>query len=326
MNFKRKHSKIRKERQFDYFRLALFSFFFFLFSSNIVAQDSISAPKDLTEEAALKFQQYFFKALSQKSIGNYQKAIENLENCNQLLTNDVAVFFEFSKNYLFLNKGLLAREYINRALEKEPDNIWMLQHLVKIYQKDRNYKEAIKVQQKIIANEPKERDFLISLYVYDRQYQEALALMNILEGEYALSSNLKRLKESLEARKLNIVEKIKLEDIESLTDQFNKDKSYQTLEQILKISNDKPEILLKFSEEGISLFPAQPYVYLMKGKALNEQKNHKNALLILKNGIDFVIEDKMEADFYKEIAKAYEGLGNKKEENNYKQKAKKLRI
>ncbi|MGK0411955.1 MAG: putative Zn-dependent protease [Polaribacter sp.] len=326
MNFKNKHLKIRKERQFDYFKLALFSFFFSLFSLNTDAQDSITAPKDLTEEAALKFQQFFFKALSQKSIGNYQKAIENLENCNQLLTNNVAVFFEFSKNYLFLNNGLLAKEYISRALEKDPDNIWMLKHLVKIYQKDRNYKKAIEVQQNIIANEPKEREFLVSLYVIDRQYQEAISLMNILESEYALSSNLKRLKESLEARKSNLVKEVKLEDIGPLTDQYNKDKSYLILKQILKISYDKPEILLKYSEEGISLFPAQPYVYLMKGKALNDQKNHKNAILTLQNGIDFVIEDKMEADFYKEIAKAYKGLGNKKEENNYKQKAKKLKI
>lgn len=326
MNFKSKHREIRKERQFDYFRLALFSFFFFLFTLNIDAQDSIAAPKDLTEEAALKFQQFFFKALSQKSIGNYQKAIENLENCNQLLTNDVAVFFEFSKNYLFLNNGLLAKEYISRALEKDPDNIWMLKHLVKIHQKDRNYKKAIEVQQKIIANEPKEREFLVSLYVYDRQYQEAISLMNILESEYALSSNLKRLKESLEARKSNLVKEIKLENIGPLTDQFKKDKSYPILKQILKISYDKPEILLKYSEEGISLFPAQPYVYLMKAKALNDQNNYKNALLTLQNGIDFVIEDKMEADFYKEIAKAYKGLGNKKEENIYKQRAKKLKI
>jgi hypothetical protein len=33
----------------------------------------------------------------------------------------------------------------------------------------------------------------------------------------------------------------------------------------------------------------------------------------------------MEADFYKEIAKAYKGLGNVKEENKYQQKVKKLK-
>ena len=56
------------------------------------AQDSI-AVQDLDEEKELKFQQYFFKALSEKSIKNYQKAIENLELCNEVLPENVTVFF-----------------------------------------------------------------------------------------------------------------------------------------------------------------------------------------------------------------------------------------
>ena len=59
-------------------KCALFSLFFFLLSLNSYTQDSIPEAKDLTEEKELKFQQFFFKALSEKSIGNYQKAIENL--------------------------------------------------------------------------------------------------------------------------------------------------------------------------------------------------------------------------------------------------------
>jgi predicted Zn-dependent protease len=320
-----KHTGARKESQFYYFKLMFFSFLLLFFSIHTNAQDSIPENADLSEEADLKFQQFFFKALSQKSIGNYQKALENLEGCNQLLTNDVAVFFEFSKNYLFLGNILLAKEYINRALEQDADNIWMLKHLVKIHQKDKNFKEAIKVQQKIIVGEPKERDFLIRLYLYDRQYKKAISIMNVLEAENTLSSNLKRLKISLEARKSNLVKEVKLTDISSLIDQFSSNNSYQVLEQILNFSEDKPRILLKYSNKGISLFPAQPYVYLMKGKALNDQKNHKKALQALQNGIDFVIEDKMEADFYQEMARAYQGLGNIKEEYKYKQKVKKLK-
>ena len=60
MNWKVKNIKISTERQFDYIKLALFSFFFFLFSMSIFAQDSIPAKEDLTEEAELKFQQFFF--------------------------------------------------------------------------------------------------------------------------------------------------------------------------------------------------------------------------------------------------------------------------
>ncbi len=79
----------------------------------------------------------------------------------------------------------------------------------------------------------------------------------------------------------------------------------------MKNSNDEV-VLLKYSKQGIQRFPAQPYVYLVQGKILNHQKAHKNALSILKSGIDFVIEDEMEQVFFREIAKSYKGLGNSK--------------
>lgn len=311
--------------QFKNFRLALFCLFFFLFSLKTVSQDSIPEQKDLTEEAELKFQQYFFKALSQKSIGNYSKAIENLEDCNQILQENTAVFFEFSKNYLALNKTLLAKEYINRALVKKPDNIWMLKHLVEIYVKERNYSKAIDVQQKVIAQNPKEKEYLVRLFLYNREYKKAVDLMNALEKDKALSTSLKMLKQSLEARK-NIGFKTESpNDVSTLKKSFDNEKSYKTLEKILKLSNDNINDLLKYSKLGIELYPSQSFVYLINGKALNMQKEYKNALLILQNGIDFVIEDNMEIDFYKEIAKAYKGLGNIDQENKYIKKAKQLK-
>jgi len=314
-----------RERQFKNFRLALFYLFFILFSLKTVSQDSIPEQKDLTEEAELKFQQYFFKALSQKSIGNYSKAIENLEDCNQILQENTAVFFEFSKNYLALNKTLLAKEYINRALVKKPDNIWMLKHLVEIYVKERNYSKAIDVQQKVIAQNPKEKEYLVRLFLYNREYKKAVDLMNALEKDKALSTSLKMLKQSLEARKNIGVKTESPNDVSTLKKSFENEKSYKTLEKILKLSNDNINDLLKYSKLGIELYPSQSFVYLINGKALNMQKEYKNALLILQNGIDFVIEDNMEIDFYKEIAKAYKGLGNIDQENKYIKKAKQLK-
>ena len=210
-----------RERQFKNFRLALFYLFFILFSLKTVSQDSIPEQKDLTEEAELKFQQYFFKALSQKSIGNYSKAIENLEDCNQILQENTAVFFEFSKNYLALNKTLLAKEYINRALVKKPDNIWMLKHLVEIYVKERNYSKAIDVQQKVIAQNPKEKEYLVRLFLYNREYKKAVDLMNALEKHKALSTSLKMLKQSLEARKNIGVKTESPNDVSTLKKSFD---------------------------------------------------------------------------------------------------------
>tara|TARA_B110000902_G_scaffold194806_1_gene220816 strand:- start:10885 stop:11799 length:915 start_codon:yes stop_codon:yes gene_type:complete len=303
--------------------VSLFSLLFFLISFNSFTQDSIPEAKDFTEENELKFQKFFFEALSQKSIGNYQKAIENLESCNQIVPNDRTVFFEFSKNYLALNNTLLAKEYIQRALEKEVENIWMQKHLVAVFVKENNFLEAIKVQQKIVILNSNESGFLVRLYLQNSDYKNALILMNSLENEHLLSSKLKEIKDSLEQRKTTIFKGKRAS--EDIFKKFETDKSYPVLKQILEVSKDTLDQLIKYSTEGILLFPAQPFVYLINGKALNTKKEYKIALQILKNGLDFVFEDAMEVNFYKEISISYTGLGNEVAAEKYKEKIKRLK-
>jgi predicted Zn-dependent protease len=149
--------------------------------------------------------------------------------------------------------------------------------------------------------------------------------MNAMEQDNALSSNFKNLKNNLEKRKGKTVVEEKTIEVVSLKDQFKSNKSYVVLKQILAASKNNTEDLLKYSNEGISLFPAQPYVYFVKGKVLNYQKKYKKALLSLQSGIDFVIEDTMEADFYKEMAVSYKGLGNLKEEKKLIEKSNKIK-
>ena len=312
----------RKEITLKFLKGSLFSLLFFLISLKSYTQDSLSVAIDFTEEKELKFQQFFFTALSQKSIGNYQKAIENLESCNQILPNNKSVFFEFSKNYLYLNNTLLAKEYINRAIIQDSKNIWMQKHLVKVFEKENNFFEAIKIQQKIIVLNPKENKNLLLLYLKNRDYKKALSFIKTLEEDNLLSSDLKKIKERLEKTNYSETQKVKVS--KDIYIRFEKEKMYTLLKQILLANKEKPRLLLKYSKEGVALFPAQPFVYLINGSTLNVNREFKKALEILQNGIDFVIEDAMEALFYKEMALAYKGLNNKVEEKRYMEKYKKL--
>jgi len=322
MVFRVKIIQKRKEAAFKFLKVSLFSLFFFLISLKSYTQDSLSIAIDFTEEKELKFQQFFFNALSQKSIGNYQKAIENLESCNQILPNNKSVFFEFSKNYLYLNNTLLAKEYINRAIIQDSKNIWMQKHLVKVFEKENNFFEAIKIQQKIIVLNPKENKNLVLLYLKNRDYIKALSFIKTLEEDNLLSLDLKKIKERLEKNNYSETQKVKVS--KDIYKRFETEKTYTVLKQILLATKDKPRLLLKYSKEGIALFPAQPFVYLINGSTLNVNREFKKALEILQNGIDFVIEDAMEALFYKEMALAYKGLNNKVEERRYMEKYKKL--
>jgi tetratricopeptide (TPR) repeat protein len=321
MIFRVKKAK-KKETTLKFLKRSLFSLLFLLISLKSYTQDSLSVAIDFTEEKELKFQQFFFTALSQKSIGNYQKAIENLESCNQILPNNKSVFFEFSKNYLYLNNTLLAKEYINRAIIQDSKNIWMQKHLVKVFEKENNFFEAIKIQQKIIVLNPKENKNLVLLYLKNRDFKKALSFMKTLEKDNLLSSDLKKTKERLEKTNYSEIQKVKVS--RDIYKRFETEKTYTLLKQILLATKDNSVLLLKYSKEGIALFPAQPFVYLINGSTLNVNREFKKALEILQNGIDFVIEDAMEVLFYKEMALAYKGLNNKVEERRYMEKFRKL--
>jgi len=308
-------------------RIALVVFLGLLYNPFLSsAQDSIVV-KDLEEEKQLKFQQYFYKALSEKSIKNYQKAIENLELCNEVLPDNVSVFFEFSKNYLLLNKTIDSKFYINKALEQEPEDLWMLSHLVQIHKKDRDFASAIEIQKKVVQKDPRKKEDLVRLYYLNRDFKEAIALMNELEKEKGLSRSLQYLKTSLEFRKGPAI-KNEVKDVKSLVDAFEEgEASFSALKKILDRSNKEDlTVFHKYSEKGVDLFPAQPYVYLMRGKSLELQNKHQEAIRILESGIDFVIDNpSLESEFYETLAKAYDGTGNSTKAQDYRNKAKKLK-
>lgn len=292
------------------------------------SQDSIPETEDVAEKKLLKFQEYFFKALSEKSIRNYKKAIENLESCNEILPDDETVFFELSKNYLFLNRTTEAKNFIDKALLIEPNNIWMLEHLVAIYKKERNYDDAIKVQFKIINQNPKKRSDLVLIYYFNRDYNNALALMDSLQDENGLSKRLKQLKYSLEQRKGKLVKKKPQNDLAGLISNFeNNQSSFTDLKKILELAiKTDIKTFHKYSKLGIDLFPAQPYIYLSRGNSLQMQKKSQEAIDILESGIDFVIDNPaLESQFYILLSKVYTSLNNTSKATEYLQKAKRIK-
>ena len=79
------------------------------------------------------------------------------------------------------------------------------------------------------------------------------------------------------------------------------------------------------SAEGLEIFPSQPVLYLANGVALNYLNRPKDAINSLEMGLDYIIEDnKMEIDFYKQLAKAYTANNNLSKAKTFTDKANKL--
>ena len=306
-------------------RLVFFLFIGLLYKPFLFFSQEIGLnTTQITEQQEIKFQENLFKALSEKSITNYQKAIENLEICKAIFPNNETVYFELSKNYLLLNKTIEAKKYIQIALELDPKNLWMLLHLIAIQKKERNFDEAIKIQRKIAKEYPNQQKALIKLYYINKEYSNVISLLNELEKTSALDEDLIKLKNELKHPQITPQEKNDESNLSRLISKFEKSKlSFFTLQQILKISSKtNSEVFFTYSELAMDLFPAQPLVYLYRGEALQKQQRYHEAIDVLEQGIDFVLDDsKLEDQFYTILADLYLMIDNPYKAKEYLKKS-----
>ena len=289
---------------------------------------------NINEEKNLQFQTHFFEALKQTAIKNYGKAIEQLEKCNQLDSNSVAVDFEFSKNYLLLKKYFEADIFIEKALEIEPQNMHLLSHKVAIYKAQQMFDLAINIQKELVKIKPIYNDDLVLLYIQNQNFEEAKNLIKIIKENGLKTTKIKGLKDYLlkqsEVTTVDIQTGIDLKknDIETLKINYAKSKEYTILNEILwkELNTQMFDLLYLDSKDGLEFFPAQPFLYKMNAIALNKLQKYNEAIIVLTIGIDFVIDNnEMEADFYKQFSIAYDKLGNKSDALKYKQKENELR-
>lgn len=315
--------KFKKSHRLFLIGIALFSTF--SYAQNIVNQEALD----------LKFQDYFFEALKESTTNNYSKAIENLEKCAAIDAVNLAVDFEFSKNYLLLKKYYEAEVFIDNALAKDSENRYLLKHKVDILKAQRNYSDAIEIQKKLVKLKPIYTDELVLLYIQNKEFAKAEDLISEIEEKALTTLKIKRFKTYLINRKklikkgTEIVKKQSaITDIESLKKSYKKDNNFSTLLKILtyEVENNLFEMLHIDSENALELFPAQPILYQLNGYALNKLKKYNEAIDVLTIGIDFVIDNnEMEINFLNQLIISHEGLNNTKEALKYKQRVAQLK-
>jgi tetratricopeptide (TPR) repeat protein len=279
------------------------------------------------EEKELKFQDFFFKALKERAQENYDKAISALDDCNVIFSDNVAVNFEYAKNYYDLKQYDNALEFVKKTLKQKPKELYVLEMAVKINKNLRNYEDAIAYQKKLAEKNHSQKNTLLYLYVLNNQKDKAREIYKELEKEQLLDNRKDYFKRILFKKENEVIVKNKPKNPNSIAfekKQFESNKSFKNLKSLLEkekqLQNYKDLVL--DSSEGLSLFPAQPYVYLTNGFALNKQNRFNEALESLENGLDYVLdEDKTLLNkFYTQMTIAYKGLGDTKNANKFSSK------
>jgi tetratricopeptide (TPR) repeat protein len=154
------------------------------------AQDKpLQTPDDDLGNVEDAFQEYFFEALKQKGIENYDLAIIALQKCLSLNSKLPVVYFELGKNYNKLKNFGEAEDALKTAIDMQPDNEWFLDELYDVYYQQDDINNAIKTIKQLVKYHPDYKEDLAALYVREERYKQALELLDELDAELGLSES-----------------------------------------------------------------------------------------------------------------------------------------
>jgi len=170
----------------NYISLILFGLL--LFPQLCFAQvDFNKPPDDDLGNIEDKYQEYFFEALKQKGIENYDRSITALLKCLKLDDSKSVVYFELGKNYVKVKNFGAAEDALKKAISKAPENEWFLNELYGLYYTLNDYDKALKTVKQLVKFHPDYKEDLVALYVKNERFKAALKVLDELDAQYGIS-------------------------------------------------------------------------------------------------------------------------------------------
>lgn len=289
------------------------------------------------EQLEDKFQEYFFEALKQKAIENYELAITALDKAESLASSKedkAAVQFEKAKNYVWLKQFSEAELLYKEVLNSLGDRMDVLEHLYDVYHKQANYEKALPIVKKLIPHHDDYKEDLVNLYIHTQQYDEALTLLKQLDmdwGEsdvrndlkaqiYKLTGNTEMAIEELE-QKLETNPKSEKEYLNLIflySEQGNKEKAFETAQELLKKIPDSKLAHLALYKYYIERNQIEEAVNSMKTVFESEELDDETMLKVMNDFIVFVDKnpqykedlESVSAVYAERNSKVYELMGD----------------
>ncbi|MBT8256889.1 MAG: tetratricopeptide repeat protein [Bacteroidia bacterium] len=144
-----------------------------------------------------KFQEFFFEALKQKAIENYDRSIVALQKCLNLDKSKSVVYYEIGKNYVQLKNYSAAEDALLKAIEITPDNEWYLDELYGVYVETNDFDKAIETVKQLVKFHPDYKEDLANLYFRMERFKAALELLDELDAELGVSKSREELRNEI---------------------------------------------------------------------------------------------------------------------------------
>ena len=162
---------------------------FFIPQTNYAQVDFNKTPDDDLGNIEDKYQEYFFEALKQKGIENYDRSIKAFLKCVELDDSQSVVYFELGKNYIQLKNFGAAEDVLKKAISIDPDNEWYLNELYGVYEQTNDFDNALKTIKLLVRFHPDYQENLANLYSKNNKFRQALKILDDMDKEYGYAKS-----------------------------------------------------------------------------------------------------------------------------------------
>lgn len=317
----------------------LFFFLFVFLTLGATAQENPEdAPTDDLGDVTDEFQEYFFEALKQKAIENYELALEALQKAEKATKESeselAVVQYEKAKNLVELRRYDEAEMLLEQVLVLQEENLDVMESLYDLFYRTRNYDKAIPLVLKLVKKDPEYKEDLANLYTRVKKYDEALEILDDLDAAYGETPYRDTLRASIykqtgnnEAQITTLESKVeanpkKEQDYLNLiylySEEGNNEKAFATAKELLK-NNPKSELVhLALYKFYLQSGETESAIQSMKKVFVSSKIEKENKYRVIGDFISFVesnpsYEAQLEtivADFSQENGQVYEKLGD----------------
>jgi len=268
------------------------------------AQVDFNKPTDDLGDVEDQFQEYFFEAMKQKSIENYDRSVEALLKCKQLNKNIPVIYYELGKNYIKLKNFGSAESALKDAVSKEPNNEWYLDALYQFYLEQNDLNKAINTVKLLVKYHPDYKEDLAGLFLKTKKFDDALKILDELDSQFglAMSRDIMRNRiyevtgrkedqiKNLESRIGNNPDKESnyIALIYRYSENNDKEKAFETAKELLKVNPHSQTVHLALYKFYLDANESDKAIQSMKIVLNSNEIRPESKLIVLSDFVNFV--------------------------------------
>ncbi|MCX7551368.1 tetratricopeptide repeat protein [Xanthomarina sp. F2636L] len=264
-------------------KIYILIFFFgiiFIPQINYAQIDFNKTPDDDLGDVEDKTQEFFYEALKQKGIENYDRAVTALLKCIDLDKKESVFYFELGKNYHLLKNFGAAEDALKKAIKYQPDNEWYLDELYSIYAEQNDSDKAIKTVKQLVKYHPDYKEDLAMLYFKSKKYNDALEILDELDKEQGITPSRDLMRNQIytaTGRKKDQIENLETR----VEDNPDEESNYLALIYRYSENNDKVKAF-ETAKKLLEIKPNSQLVHLALYKFYLEENNPELAIASMK--------------------------------------------